>query len=116
MNNAGKIGPPMNPLAWLTPKVSIFPMSRAISRPSPRVPASESTVLSWSLPVNRVSGSATPTSPKIAPPSVDFTTPGSFSRSNSMAESLTNVPRSVVTTAANRPSGTAASNCQSSNW
>src|SRR5271166_5353743 len=67
MNSDGKIGPPTKPLPWLTAKVSIFAMSVATTRPRPRVPAPLSTVLSWSLPLNMVSGSATPTIPKTTP-------------------------------------------------
>jgi hypothetical protein len=46
MNNAGKIGPPMNPLAWLTANVNPLAVTRTTSNPTPRVPASSSTVLS----------------------------------------------------------------------
>jgi hypothetical protein len=46
MNREGKMGPPTNPLPWLTAKVSILAMRMAMSRPNPRVPASLSTVLS----------------------------------------------------------------------
>jgi hypothetical protein len=46
MNGAGNIGPPMNPLAWLTAKVKIFAITMAASRPAPSVLASLSTVLS----------------------------------------------------------------------
>ena len=67
----GKMGPPTNPLAWLTPKASIFPIRIATNRSTPRIPASVSTVSSWALPVNRVSGRATPISPKMAPPIVE---------------------------------------------
>jgi hypothetical protein len=35
MNSAGNIGPPMNPLAWLTAKVKIFAITVAASRPAP---------------------------------------------------------------------------------
>ena len=40
MNSEGKMGPPMNPLPWLTAKVSIFAIKMATSKPRPRVPAS----------------------------------------------------------------------------
>ena len=46
MNNEGKMGPPMNPLPSLTAKVNIFAIKTATSKPTPRVPASWSTVLS----------------------------------------------------------------------
>ena len=71
MNSDGNIGPPMNPLAWLTAKVKIFAITMAASRPAPSMLASLSTVLSWALPVKSVSGSATPTTPNSTPPSVD---------------------------------------------
>jgi hypothetical protein len=35
INSAGNIGPPMNPLAWLTAKVKIFAITVAASRPAP---------------------------------------------------------------------------------
>ena len=72
MNNAGKIGPPMKPLPMLTAKARIFANRIATRRPRPRVPASCKTLLSWSLPVNRVSGNATPMRPNTAPPNVGF--------------------------------------------
>ena len=34
MNSAGKIGPPTNPLAWQTAKVTIFAITRATSNRS----------------------------------------------------------------------------------
>src|SRR4029453_3014921 len=46
MNREGKMGPPTNPLPWLTAKLSIFAIRMATSKPNPRVPASVSTVLS----------------------------------------------------------------------
>ena len=45
MNSDGKMGPPTNPLAWLTAKVSILAIRMATTKPNPRVPASVSTVL-----------------------------------------------------------------------
>ena len=115
MNSDGKMGPPTKPLPWLTAKVSIFAMRVATSRPKPRVPAPASAVLSWSLPLNMVSGRATPTIPKINPPSADLAMTGTFSRTNSRAAAITNPPSSVTTRTANRPSRTPASSCQSWN-
>ena len=46
MNNAGKIGPPMNPLAWHTANVNCLAITRTTSSPTPRLPAPSSTVLS----------------------------------------------------------------------
>ena len=46
MNNAGKIGPPTNPLAWLTANVHCLAITRAISSPTLIVPASSSAVFS----------------------------------------------------------------------
>ena len=49
------------------------------------------------------------------PPSVDFTTAGTFSRPNSRDASIMDPAVSVVTRAPNRPRGMLASSCQSSN-
>src|SRR4051812_49965954 len=45
MNNAGKIGPPMNPLAWLTANVNCLASTTTTSNPTPHVPAPSMTVL-----------------------------------------------------------------------
>ena len=115
MNNAGKIGPPTKPLPMLTAKVRIFASKIATRRPRPRVPASCKTLLSWSLPVNRVSGNATPMKPNTTPPSVDFAMLGIGNRVNKRVNPAVAATNTVATTAASRPSGIAASSCQSSN-
>ena len=108
MNSEGGIGPPTNPLPWLTAKVSILAIRMAASRPTPRVPPPVRTIVSWSLPENIVIGRATPTIPNTTPPSVYFAMAGTVSRPNSRAAAIMNPVRSVTTRAANRPCTTAA--------
>jgi hypothetical protein len=78
-----------------------------------RVSAASSTVLSWSPPLNMVSGRATPTTPKTTPPSTDLAMSGTFSRSNSRAAAIVTATSTVTRTAANRPRRNPASRCQS---
>ena len=60
----------MKPVASHSANVRIFANTTAISRPAPRVVPSWMTVVSWSVPVKSVSGSAAPTSPNMTPPIV----------------------------------------------
>ena len=114
MNIITRNGPPMKPVASQSANTRIFANTTAINRPAPSAAPSSITVVSASVPVNSVSGSATPTSPNATPPIAERRIVRLPRRAASRVKTAIATTVISASAPATRPRGTAASSCQSS--